>query len=824
MKKIYYSVLIALSFICANAQTINFSDVNFKIYLLSATTSNNIAIDINGNSLVIDVNLNNEIEETEALAIYNLKIEQSSITDLTGISYFSNLRTFELIYNNLIPTVDASGLIALETFVCVSNSSITSINLQGLNNLESIVISNNASLSQINTLGLSGLKNFEVRDNSLFIQSTFNHLTNLEYIHCNTLTSLSIDGLTNLKELWGTVDDFTFSPNAFITVSLTNLPNLERVEISNCGLSSITLTNLPKLYVLSISNNQLTEIDLSNLNLTGYLGPNNYGSFFYAYNNNFTHLDFSTNTFISKNISNNQLISLNIKDGVTDINGLDADIVFSGNPNLQFICVDDAPEFYDEVVGVQNLVSQYGYSNCVLNSYCTFVPGGEYFTVDGNVRFDSDNNGCDGVDLLYPNLNISITNGTQNGSYIANESGNYSIPLLAGAYTLTPTLENPSYFTLSPANIIVDFPAQTSPVIQNFCIAPNGVHNDLEVSVLPMGPARPGFDADYKIVFKNKGNTTLSGSVNLQFEDDIMDLVSSVPTVSSQSNGLLTFDFSDLLPFEEREIKFKMNINSPMETPAVNNGELLLYSATIVSAVIEETPDDNTNDLYQFVVNSFDPNDKTCIEGTVVGPDMIGQYVHYLIRFENTGTFPAENIVVKDMIDLTKFDLSTLIPTSSSHSFVTRIAADGKVEFIFENIQLPFDDANNDGYVAFKIKTLPSLAVGDTFSNTANIYFDYNFPIETNTATTAIQVLGNSDFNLTDYVTLYPNPVKNELNIKVNNTISITSINIYNSLGQLVLVATNPSESIDVSELKTGSYLMKLITDKGISNSQFIKK
>ena len=368
------------------------------------------------------------------------------------------------------------------------------------------------------------------------------------------------------------------------------------------------------------------------------------------------------------------------------------------------------------------------------------------------------------------------------------------------------------------------FPTQTSPVLQNFCITPNGTHNDLEVIVFPLLPARPGFDATYALIYKNKGNMTLSGSVTFAFEDDKMDVVASDPNFSAQATGLLTYDYSNLQPFEMRYIFLTININSPQESPAVINGDQLDFTAIINPISGDEVAADNTSNFIQTVVGSYDPNDKTCMEGNTVGPQMIGQYVHYVIRFENTGTFPAENVVVKDMIDLTKFDLSSLIPTSSSHSFVTRIAADGKVEFIFENIQLPFDDANNDGYIAFKIKTLPSLVVGDTFSNSANIYFDYNFPIVTNTTSTTIEILGNADFVFGDYVTIYPNPTQNSLNIKMNNEISISSINIYNSLGQLVLVTTNPSESVDVSNLKTGSYFIKVISDKGISNTHFIKQ
>jgi hypothetical protein len=107
---------------------------------------------------------------------------------------------------------------------------------------------------------------------------------------------------------------------------------------------------------------------------------------------------------------------------------------------------------------------------------------------------------------------------------------------------------------------------------------------------------------------------------------------------------------------------------------------------------------------------------------------MVGKYVHYKVRFENTGTANAQNIVVNDMIDADKFDVDSLIPLDGSHAFVTRIKGN-KVEFLFEGINLPFDDINNDGYLVFKIKAKPTLVLGDTFSSTASIYFDYNFPV-----------------------------------------------------------------------------------------------
>jgi hypothetical protein len=203
---------------------------------------------------------------------------------------------------------------------------------------------------------------------------------------------------------------------------------------------------------------------------------------------------------------------------------------------------------------------------------------------------------------------------------------------------------------------------------------------------------------------------------------------------------------------------------------------------------------------------------------------MVGNYVHYVIRFENTGTFAAQNVVIKDMIDTTKFDMASLIPQSSSHSFVTRVTNTNQVEFIFENINLPFDDATNDGYVAFKIKTKPTLVLGNTFTNTASIYFDYNFPIITNTTTTTVAALGNQDFDFGSVFALSPVPAKDFLTISTKQALVVSSINIYNTLGQLVQVNTNPNETIDVSGLQSGSYFVRITTDNGSTTGKFLKE
>ncbi|MBL4604551.1 MAG: T9SS type A sorting domain-containing protein, partial [Flavobacteriaceae bacterium] len=371
------------------------------------------------------------------------------------------------------------------------------------------------------------------------------------------------------------------------------------------------------------------------------------------------------------------------------------------------------------------------------------------------------------------------------------------------------------------------FPTSTSPFLQDVCLTPNGTYNDLQIAIIPIEQARPGFDTRYKIIYVNVGNTILSGNVNLTYEDNVLDFVVAAPNENTQSNGELSWSFSNLIPFDIKVINVTMNLNAPTETPPLNGGDVLTYNATISPTADDENVTDNSFSLKQTVVNSLDPNDKTCLEGDTITPDLIGEYVHYLIRFENTGSASAVNIVVKDIIDTSKFDMSSFVPMTSSHEYIARIQNDNEVEFIFEGIDLPFDDATNDGFVMFKIKTLPSLVVGDTFENSAEIYFDFNFPIITNTEQTTIDTTaGTDDFSLNAKITIFPNPTDNQLQIE--SKLEFDSIIIYDLTGKeikrIVSTVSKLTQQIDVSTLKNGIYYISIQSGTSKTVKKFLKK
>lgn len=631
----------------------------------------------------------------------------------------------------------------------------------------------------------------------------------VSYIYISQNNGYGIYSLVGVND-FPNLTYFSCSDANLYELDIHGLQYLELINVIYSGINVATLYNLPSLQTLSLWYNNLTELDVSNLTSLTLLN---------CYQNSLTSLDVSMLINLDTlACNNNQLVSLNMKNGrnQTFQNGIIQG--YAGSPTLRFICVDES-----ELAYVQNIVSYIeGSQLVVINDYCTFVPGGEYFAVNGYSKIDFNANGCDTPNTIYPNLKFIISNGINSGTFYSNQAGLYSYSVQAGSHTIIPNLENPSYFNVNPTSFPANFPAALSPLLQNICMTPNGIHNDLEVALIPIDAARPGFDANYKLIYKNKGTTTQTGSINFTFNDSVLDFISSIPSFSSQSIGTLNWDFINLLPFESREIDIVLNLNSPTETPALNSGELLNYTAS-VNGQTDETQNDNIATLNQIVVNSYDPNDKTCLEGTTITPSMVGEYVHYLIRFENNGTANAQNIVVKDMIDINKFDINTLIQIKGSHNFETRISSTNKVEFIFQNINLPFDDANNDGYVSFKIKTKPNLVVGTTFSNSANIYFDYNFPIVTNNYTTTIQnTLGLQENDFIKNISVYPNPVKNILNFKTEHNIS--KVEVYDSAGRILSSNSVSENKIDLSNLKIGNYILKLYTEKGIMHTKIMKE
>jgi len=87
--------------------------------------------------------------------------------------------------------------------------------------------------------------------------------------------------------------------------------------------------------------------------------------------------------------------------------------------------------------------------------------------------------------------------------------------------------------------------------------------------------------------------------------------------------------------------------------------------------------------------------------------------------------------------------------------------------------------------------------------------------------------LGLEDFNnISDAIKLYPNPVKNNLNVKLPQADGLQiSYTISNVSGQTITKGVLDTESIDVSQLAQGMYFLQLKTNDGRKGAKsFLKQ
>jgi uncharacterized repeat protein (TIGR01451 family) len=831
-KQVFFLLLLFTGIM--NAQIVNIPDANFKAKLLAASPANQIAY--NGTSYIkIDANSDGEIQQSEALAVLNLDVSSSSINDLTGIEVFISIKNLSCQDNGLtslslnlsalimincsqnsisslsvngcpnlflldcsdnpISSLDLQNLSQLVNLSCISNSNLLSVNASGCSNLSHMGLGNSPIIS-LDLSNCTSLTTFELVSQPL----TSLNLTGCSNLHdllvWNTqLSSMTIDGLNNLTQL-------EFRSNSQLnTLNVVNCQNLTTLNCADNHLTGLNISNSDNITNLNCQNNFLTSLDVSNLSFLTQLDcPNNQLSTFDLSNqHNLAHAV----------LVNNPLINLFAKNGNSSEN------LIINNTLLQFVCADEL-----QVEPLETQLNNAGIA-AVVTTYCSFTPGGDYNTITGKLLFDSDNNGCDASDVANPYLKVKIDDGIDTSETFTSVNGIYNFYTQAGSYAIIPQLEQPSYFSVVPSPAVINFPQlDNTTQTQNFCVTADGVHPDLEIILVQISSAVPGFDTSYKLVYRNKGNQTASGSINVTFDDAKTDFVSSSQIIDNQALNSLLWNYSNLQPFETRSIGFILNLNSPLENPTVNSGDILDFTATINFAQGDETPADNVFELHQTIVNALDPNDKVCLEGTAVTPDNIGKYLHYNINFENLGTVAATNIVIKDFIDSTKFDVDTMQLLDVSHSVNTQIR-NNKVEFIFENINLPI---GGHGNVLFKIKTKDNLVIGDEVANTANIFFDYNTPIETNEARTAFALLHKPGFTKDSSITIAPNPAKNMIAIHAKS--NITSIQLFDIGGRTlqILLANKNDATLDVSNKQNGIYFLKVTTEDGTSIEKIVKE
>ena len=428
--------------------------------------------------------------------------------------------------------------------------------------------------------------------------------------------------------------------------------------------------------------------------------------------------------------------------------------------------------------------------------------------IQGAVKTDLADNGCTTNAVVVPNLLVSTTTGGTTFSTFTDNQGNYLLYANENEYTTTITSPLQNYEP-NPLSYSTDFVGINQTEQLNFCLQPTTLFDDLEVSMYDINVARPGFQAHYRVHIKNNGTNAATGTLSVEYNNEKFSFITASQSTVSQTANTLNFAFDAVLPFQTKTIDISFLVAT---IPAVTIGESVTFVASTNENTNDIEPSNNTFSFNHTIFGSYDPNDISVLEGPQIAVENADKYLHYIIRFENTGNFYAERVRVFNELDQ-KLDWSTFQLESYSHPNRVEITEGNQVNFIFNAIFLPSaadDPEGAQGFIAYKIKPRSNVVLGDIFSNTASIFFDFNPPIITNTVTTEIvTVVLQTPVFTADQVKVYPNPTTNVLNISTNQ--QLKKVEVYNQIGQLVYQSDEVT-TMNTSNFSNGIYFLR-ITD-----------
>ncbi|HQV52019.1 MAG: T9SS type A sorting domain-containing protein [Flavobacteriales bacterium] len=566
-------------------------------------------------------------------------------------------------------------------------------------------------------------------------------------------------------------------------ININTLPPLPNTIISlSCGDLNLTaLPTLPdSLQYFNCANNQLTTLPTL---------PNSLDRF-HCDNNALGSLPALPSSLTWFTCSNNTLACL-----PTLPNGL-ANLNTTGN-NLN--CLPNIPLAYDPVL------SELGFPLVV----CDVVTGPCAIlqeAITGTVFNDENGNGSlDAGEAPFLNATVEATPGNYLTAPDAN--GNYVLPMDVGTFTLDG--QDVLYHTRTTAATTITLAALQIDSLNDIGYqAIPGVH-DLVVQ-FHTAQARPGFSNNLYLNVKNIGTESTTADVTLTFDADQNWGTSTVaPATLNATDASWSLM---MMPGDEWDAI--VTLNTPVGTAL---GTPLDHLFSALPAAADTTPADNSVAFAGMVVGSFDPNDKTASPATLT-PEQVqnGAYIEYTIRFQNTGNYPAERVVITDTLS-SDLQWHTMEYVSGSHTN-TWYMNEGLLVFVFDPIFLPdsvSDEPNSHGFVTFKVKPESNLQDGAQIENIANIYFDFNEPVITEPCVFSVDVNTGIATTETDGFSIYPNPASQEVNVFLDEPNAMFTLHALD--GRLLQSEGISSDrtTLDISGLVAGMYLINITKMNG---------
>ncbi|MFM2285391.1 MAG: hypothetical protein RLZZ543_888, partial [Bacteroidota bacterium] len=512
----------------------------------------------------------------------------------------------------------------------------------------------------------------------------------------------------------------------------------------------------------------------------------------------------------------------------TDVNGFYSFDVFPGNYSLQSYFWQS---LYLPTTPVEGNGYNFSISDTNAISGFNFGYQNQGVSISGTVFYDTNNNGIQETgEQGAPYKSIHV------GGYWINTNYNGYYTALVPAGTYVVSLNNPGVgyvvsVPASPYTYTINASAIGSSYTgNNFGLWADPNMQDLSASIHHISTVTPGFPVMTHLSYCNNGITAQSGTFTYYWDPQLAISSPSVfnpaPTTFSAATNTASWNFSNLQPGTCSYIYQ----NTPAPTSLVLGTPV--FNTVVVTPLNDYNPSNNIDTLHQTVVGSWDPNDKQGVPPGIgeEGSILPNTRLSYTIRFQNTGSAPAVNVVLVDTLS-SDFVLETFSMNAASDAYSVHVdQATRVIRWTFNNIMLPdstSDPIGSIGFVNFSIDPVQNQLDGTVLNNFADIYFDFNSPIRTNTTVHTInRNVGMEAVKGQTLVNVYPNPFSGSTQFLVNTPDnSNANVQIYNMLGEVVAsfsVESGKLTSFDASGYAAGMYTYKVTSKKGNSTGKLV--
>lgn len=316
----------------------------------------------------------------------------------------------------------------------------------------------------------------------------------------------------------------------------------------------------------------------------------------------------------------------------------------------------------------------------------------------------------------------------------------------------TGTTDNAGNFTVFVDTLPVSYNGKDSTLLKNcslYAATQNiklTIDSILDIGKIPTSPVfdlmckqsvgrtRRGFDFKLLPIVANQSTSSVSNFISgklpvLEIKyNPLLKFINSEKSYLSvdTANGIIRYRLSDILSGAQDSFPILFNVNA---NNFVRN-DVLKFTMKLDSMGVDSNLLNNSSSITCIVTAAYDPNEKTLQNDSILTP---ADRFQYRIDFQNYGNDTAINVLVIDTLS-SVLDVSTIEFNSSSAP--CQFTVENRVlKAWFKNINLTDTFTNKEkskGYFDFSILLKPKVIYPEV-RNFAEIYFDFEKPIRTNT-------------------------------------------------------------------------------------------